>query len=204
MKSIPQFIRFRRVALEDLACDSVRCCGRVGLEPASSPEDGGRKTAVAWFHSARTSADVAMNLVAPLIVCLSLTAGLVQTRPDFTGKWTRIPAAAGEPIEILTLTQTQDTLTVEDMRGRWVQKLDGTESKHVTMEGKPPRESVQVSTSKWEGDALVTLFPIQSSPEGPFLLRVAMSLDGKTLVVRATSTSQTGVVIREETKRYSK
>jgi hypothetical protein len=40
-----------------------------------------------------------MNLVPPLIVCLSLTGGLVQTHPDFTGKWTKIQAALGEPIE---------------------------------------------------------------------------------------------------------
>jgi uncharacterized membrane protein len=146
-----------------------------------------------------------MSLAAPLILCVSLTAGLVQTRPDFSGKWTKIPAAAGEPAEILTLTQTQDTLTIDDTRRRWIHKLDGAESKNVTMEGNPSRESIQVSTSKWEGDTLVTLFPIQSSPEGPYVLRVAMSLDGKTLVVRVTSTSQaTGAVIREQTKRYSK
>jgi hypothetical protein len=146
-----------------------------------------------------------MSLIAPLIACLSLTAALVQTRPDFTGKWTRIPAATGEPVEILTLTQTPDTLTVEDAGRRWVHKLDGTESRNVTSEGNPPRESVQVSTSKWEGDTLVTLLPIQSSPEGPYVLRIAMSLDGKTLVVRGTSTNKTtGAVLRDETKRYSK
>lgn len=146
-----------------------------------------------------------MSLVAPLILCLSLTAGLVQTRPDFSGKWTKIPAPAGEPIQILTITQTQDTLTVDDAGRRWVHKLDGSESKNVTSEGNPPRGSVRVSTSRWEGDTLVTLFPIQSGPQGSYLLRVAMSLDGKTLVVRITSTSQaTGAVFLEETKRYSK
>jgi hypothetical protein len=139
-----------------------------------------------------------MSLVAPLILCLSLTAGLAQTRPDFSGKWTKIPAAPGESVEILTITQTRDTLTVDDAGRRWVHKLDGSESKNVTTE-------VQVSTSSWDGDTLVTLFPIRSSPEGPYVLRVAMSLDGKTLVVHATSTSQTtNGVLREETKRYSK
>ena len=146
-----------------------------------------------------------MSLVAPLILCLALTAGLAQTRPDFSGKWTKIPAAAGEPVQILTITQTQDTLTVDDHGRRWVHKLDGSESKHVTIERYPPRESVQLSTSSWEGDTLVTVFPIGSSPQGPYLLRVALSLDGKTLVVSATSTSQTtGAVLAKETKRYSK
>jgi hypothetical protein len=145
-----------------------------------------------------------MSLVAPLILCLSLTAGLIQARPDFSGKWTKIPAAAGAPVEILAITQTHDTLTVDNGR-RWVHKLDGSESKNATTEGNPPRESVQVSTSRWEGDTLVTLFPIQSSPEGPYILRVAISLEGTALVVRATSTSETTrAVLREETKRYSK
>lgn len=144
-------------------------------------------------------------VVAPLVLCLSLTAGLDQTRPQFSGKWTKIPAAAGEPIQILTITQTQDTLTVDEAGRRWIHKLDGSESKHVTTQDNPPRESVQISKSTWEADTLVTVFPIQDGPEGPYRLRVAMSLDGKTLVVRATSTSQTtGAVLREQTTRYSK
>ena len=145
-----------------------------------------------------------MSPVTPLILCLSLTAGLAQTRPDFSGKWTRIPAAAGEPVEILTIAQTPDTLAVDDAGRRWVHKLDGSESKNVT-EGNAPRESAQVSTSSWEGDTLVTLFPMQSSPQAPYLLRVAMSLDGPTLVVRITSISQvTNAVFMSETKRYSR
>jgi len=146
-----------------------------------------------------------MSLVAPLILCLSLTAGLAQTRPDFSGKWTRIPAAAGEAVHTFTITQTRDTLTVDDAGRRWVHKLDGSESKHVTTENYPPRESVQLSTSSWEGDTLVTVFPIGSGPQGPYLLRVALSLDGRNLVVNATSTIQTtGAVFAKETKRYSK
>ncbi len=143
-------------------------------------------------------------VVAPLVLCLSLlTAGLDQARPDFSGKWTKIPATAGEPTENLTITQTQDTLTVDEAGLRWVHKLDGSESKNVR--GKPPQESVQISTSTWEGNTLVTVSPISVQQGGPYLLRVAMSLDGKTLVVRVTSTSQTtGAVLREETKRYSK
>ena len=145
-----------------------------------------------------------MKLVASLMLCLSLSAGLAQTRPDFSGKWTRIPAAA-QPAETLTITQTKSTLTVDDAGRRWVHKLDGSESRRVTTEGDPPREAVQVSTSSWEGDTLVTRFPIASGPDGPYVLRVAISLDGKTLVVHATSTGQTtNAVLREETKRYSK
>ena len=146
-----------------------------------------------------------MSLVVPLILCLSVTAGFAQTRPDFSGKWTRIPAAAGDAVHIFTITQTRDTLTVDDAGRRWVHKLDGSENRHVATENYPPRESVQRSTSSWEGDTFVTVFPIESGPQGPYLLRVALSLDGKTLVVNATSTGQTtGAVLARETKRYSK
>ena len=140
-----------------------------------------------------------------MILCLSLTAGLAQTRPDFSGRWTRIPASAGEAVHTFTITQTRDTLTVDDAGRIWVHKLDGSESKHVRTEAYPPRESLQLSTSSWEGETLVTVFPIESSPQGPYRLRVALSLEGKTLVVSATSTSQTtGAVFAKETKRYSK
>jgi hypothetical protein len=141
-----------------------------------------------------------MRLTAPLLLCLTLTAAFAQTRPDFSGTWTRIPAAAGQPTETLTLAQTPNTLTADVAGRRWVHKLDGSESKHVATDG-----TVQISTSRWEGDTLVTTYPIQSGPQGPYVLRVALSLDGKILAVRATSTSQaTGAVFLEETKRYSK
>ncbi len=145
-----------------------------------------------------------MSLVASLLLCLSLTPGLVQTRPDFSGKWTRIPAAAGDPVERLTITQTKDTLTVDDAGHRRVHKLGASDGKPATSVN-PAEESFQISTSSWEGVTLVTLFPIRTGPEGPYVLRVAVSLEGKTLVVHATSTSDTTkAVFADETKRYSK
>lgn len=141
-----------------------------------------------------------MSVTAALLLCLTLTAAPAQTRPDFSGKWTRIPAAADQPTEMLTLAHTQNTLTADVAGRRWVHALDGSESKNVSTDG-----TVQISTSRWEGDTLVTTYPIQSGPQGPYVLRVALSLEGKILVVRATSTSQaTGAVFLEETKRYSK
>lgn len=145
-----------------------------------------------------------MSRIASLLLCLSLTPGLVQTRPDFSGKWTRIPAAAGDLVESLTITQTKDTLTVDDAGRRWVHRLAVSEGKPVPTVN-PSGESFQISTSSWEGDTLVTSFPIRSGPEGPYVLRVALSLDGKTLVVHATSTSDTTkAVFADETKRYAK
>ena len=71
-------------------------------------------------------------VVAPLFLSLTLAAGLEQTKPDFSGKWTKIPTSPGEAVETMTISQTADTLTVETQSPsgvtRWVQKLDGSES----------------------------------------------------------------------------
>ena len=45
-------------------------------------------------------------VVASLLLCLTLGAGLEQTKPDFSGKWTKIPTAPGEAVETLTISQT--------------------------------------------------------------------------------------------------
>jgi len=49
-------------------------------------------------------------VVAPLLLSLTLAAGLEQTKPDFSGKWTKIPTSPGEAVETMTISQTADTL----------------------------------------------------------------------------------------------
>ena len=51
-------------------------------------------------------------VVAPLLLSLTLAAGLEQAKPDFSGTWTKIPSAPGEAVETMTISQTADTLTV--------------------------------------------------------------------------------------------
>jgi hypothetical protein len=143
-------------------------------------------------------------IVAPLLLSLTLAAGLEQTKPDFSGKWTKIPSAPGEAVETMTISQTGDTLTVEEQSRsgaiRWVHKLDGSESKNVIKQANPPMESVQVSTTTWDGDSLVT-----RTPASPFVLTNVMRLEGATLVIQVTKTSEaTGEVLSRQTIRYSK
>jgi hypothetical protein len=94
-----------------------------------------------------------MRVVAPLLLSLTLAAGLEQMKPDFSGKWTKIPTSPGDAVETMTISQTADTITIEtqspDGVVRWVQKLDGSESRNVIKQAKakPPMESVQVSTT---------------------------------------------------------
>ena len=104
----------------------------------------------------------------------------------------------------MTISQNADTLTVEEQSPsgviRWVHRLDGSESKNVIKQANPPMESVQVSTTTWDGNSLVTRTPVP-----PFVLTNVMRLEGATLVMQVTKTIEaTGVVQSRETYRYSK
>ena len=145
-------------------------------------------------------------VVAPLLLSLTLAGGLEQTKPDFSGKWTKIPASPGESVDTMTISQTADTLTIEtqspDGVVRWVQKLDGSESRNVIKQA--PMDSVQVSTTTWDGDSLVTRTPVRDA-SAPYVLTTVTRLDGATLVIQVTQVSEaTGAVLNPYTVRYSK
>ena len=145
-------------------------------------------------------------VVAPILLSLTLVGGLEQTKPDFSGKWTKIPASPGESVDTMTILQTADTLTIEtqspDGVVRWVQKLDGSESRNVIKQA--PMDSVQVSTTTWDGDSLVTRTPVRDA-SAPYVLTTVTRLDGATLVIQVTQVSEaTGAVLNPYTVRYSK
>jgi hypothetical protein len=149
-----------------------------------------------------------MLVVVPLLLSLTVTAGLEQKKPDFSGKWTKIPTSPGEAVETMTISQTAETLTVETQSPsgvvRWVQKLDGSESKNVIKQVKPPMDYVQVSTTVWDGDSLVTRTPVRDvSP--PYVLTTVMRTEGATLVIQVAKTiAATGEVRNPSTVRYSR
>ena len=148
-----------------------------------------------------------IRVVAPLLLSLTLAAGLEQTKPDFSGKWTKIPTSAGEAVETMTISQTTDTLTVEEtsLYGvvRWVHNLDGSESKNVIRPANAP-EYVQVSTTTWDGDSLVTRTPERDAAP-PYVLTTVVRLERATLVIHVAQTNDaTGVVLNPYTVRYSK
>ena len=145
-------------------------------------------------------------VVAPILLSLTLVGGLEQTKPDFSGKWTKIPASPGESVDTMTISQTADTLTIEtqspDGVVRWVQKLDGSESRNVIKQA--PMDSVQVSTTTWDGDSLVTRTPVRDA-SAPYVLTTVTRLDGATLVIQVTQVSEaTGAVLNPYIVRYSK
>ena len=124
-------------------------------------------------------------VVAPILLSLTLVGGLEQTKPDFSGKWTKIPASPGESVDTMTISQTADTLTIEtqspDGVARWVQKLDGSESRNVIKQA--PMDSVQISTTTWDGDSLVTRTPVRDA-SAPYVLTTVTRLDGATVVIQ--------------------
>jgi hypothetical protein len=147
---------------------------------------------------------------AAVLLSLTLAAGPEQAKPDFSGKWTKIPASPGEAVETMTISQTADTLTIDAQSRhgvvRWVQKLDGSESRNVIKQpmAYPPMDSVQVSTTTWDGDSLVTRTPVRGGA-APYVLTTVARLEGNTLVIRVTQTiDATGAVQNPYTVRYSK
>jgi hypothetical protein len=141
--------------------------------------------------------------VPTLAVCLSiLAAAAPQARPDFSGRWTRIPTSQDEKFtETVVVTHTADTLTLSDPQSGAVvraYKLDGSENK--TTQGK----NVEVFRSAWEGRTLV-FRGSGSNADGPYALRAEYSIDGNRLTVHVTQTNErTGALLREQKLVYSK
>jgi hypothetical protein len=105
-------------------------------------------------------------------IMLAVTSAVfAQNKPDFSGTWTldrdksEMPQMAGGPggrpgggtgTMTVTIKQTPDTITIEQTTGQMgsrtlTYKLDGSESVNPGMRGGESK-----STSKWDGDKLVT------------------------------------------------
>ncbi|HEX2280660.1 MAG TPA: hypothetical protein VHG52_02750 [Thermomicrobiales bacterium] len=124
------------------------------------------------------------------------TVAFAQAKPDFNGSWTpEAPAAGAEggggrrggammggP---MTVTQTADTLTIEQTRGEnkivSTYKLDGTPSENKMM-GRGG-EVVTKSTAKWDGDKLVISTERPGQDGTPMTTTQTWSLEGGNLVI---------------------
>jgi hypothetical protein len=119
-----------------------------------------------------------MRLAAALLISFLIQSPAAAPHPDFSGRWTEVPAAAGaagrgapgagrgdmgsgwgSPI---TITQTASQLTVEyaffsrgDMQPplKYVFALDGSETSNKIMMGSGPL--VEVTSAAWDGEKLV-------------------------------------------------
>ena len=147
-------------------------------------------------------------VVIAVAVCLSTSAP--QSRPDFSGAWSKVRASAEEPVEMMTVSQNGDTLIVErtvpsSKIVRLFYKLNGSENRNAYVQGHPPREVVELSTVSWRDNSLVFTSSGRSNEDGAVVIRATWSLDGGTLVIHTVETSQTYLeVLRESAVRYSK
>jgi hypothetical protein len=140
-----------------------------------------------------------------LVLCLPLlAAAMAQSRPDFSGKWTSVRTTADEPLVTITIAQNAETLAMDSPSPwgmlRYVYKLDGSESKNVTVQGSPPREVTNISSAAWDGASLVIRTAGKSNSQGPFTIQSTLSLDGDTLMLRTTQISETTRTVLQEIK----
>jgi hypothetical protein len=148
--------------------------------------------------------------IARAVILLSLMATtLGQARPDFSGKWTETGVATGEVPTVMTVTQDANAITVDvpsrTATLRWIFKLDGSESKNVTIQGNTPSPVEQVSTAAWEGNRLVISTRAGSNREGPSTIRQQWALQAGNLIITTTQVSQTtGATLRESKQTFSK
>ena len=119
--------------------------------------------------------------------------------PDFSGTWTPDPASApaadgGRGGGALgngpaTVKQTADALTIErtmgDAKVTLTYKLDGTESRNITMSrGGQPADSL--STAKWDGPKLTIVTKQEMDGQVTEFTQV-WTIEGSTLTVETTT-----------------
>src|SRR6266576_3309221 len=119
-------------------------------------------------------------------VSICLTVSPAQTRPDFSGTWTKVRNSAEEPAETITVSQNGDILIVERSLPsskivRLFYKLNGSQNRNAYVQGHPPREVVELTTVSWHDNSLVFSSSGRSNEDGSFVIRSTWSLDGNTL-----------------------
>ncbi len=144
------------------------------------------------------------------VVLAAAVAVVAQKTPDFSGRWTFDPSKSEMPQMgggrmgggmggemTLAIKQTATELTIDQKMGEMTRtmtyKLDGTESVNPGMRGGEAR-----STSKWDGDKLVTeSTQTMSGPSGEMTMKSkeirSLAADG-TMVVETTRETPRGTM----------
>jgi hypothetical protein len=146
------------------------------------------------------------------------TAGtLAQARPDFSGKWTLVPAEGaaapaggggrggrggrgGFGMEF-TIAQTPTTLTVTTVQGETTSTRTytiGGESKNMMM-GRGGQQMEQVSKTAWDGDRLVITTTTQAGES-----RMVLSIQAGNLTIETTGPGRDGGPGTPVTQTYRK
>jgi hypothetical protein len=120
--------------------------------------------------------------------------GASQSKPDFSGTWTRTDVTTTPP-ETMVITQDATTMMVAYRGGqtepqRFVLKLDGSPSS-VTIRGPQMQDTERIAKAAWEGDRLVMSFDVSSAKDGPSTIKTTWSLDAGSLGMEIAQVNQT-------------
>jgi hypothetical protein len=140
-----------------------------------------------------------------------------QTKPDFSGVWTRESGQAREDINLggvvggvpnMTITQDGSAITIERFWGNdkasLSVKLDGSETRFSIPSGPSGHGSdltmsAKSSSATWDGGKLmltttVIMKDVKAGTEMTIVTKEALSLEGPTLVVDRTQPDSLGAV----------
>ncbi len=147
-----------------------------------------------------------MKLRVLALICLVAVAAFAAKRPDFAGSW-EFNAAKGTNIGMMTQVKMSQTIQQTDST---FQGSDQDLKTHYDLTGKPvanesPMAGPSETTSKWDGDKLVTSWTSESAVAGgEKVVRIetrSLSADGKTMTMESVRGSNPPVVMVFDKKR---
>lgn len=148
-----------------------------------------------------------VGMTTGVVVIATLTIGLSQEKPDFSGTWTMV-GDPGKRSTTMVVTQSSESMMLEiTPRGkdtvRYVFPLYDVKSANPapSQDGAPPATGT-VSRATWEGAKLVLS---TSNPDGTRVLRQMWSLvDGNLVITLSEINLATGAVLRETKQTFKK
>lgn len=148
------------------------------------------------------------------LVCLVAVVAFAAKRPDFAGSWEFNTAKSkniGMMMQVkMTQTIQQSDSSLEVLSHSTFQGSDQDMKTHYDLTGKPaandsPMAGPSETTSKWDGDKLVTSWTSQSAVAGgEKVVRIetrTVSADGSTMTIESVRGSNAPVVMVFDKKR---
>ena len=146
-------------------------------------------------------------LTLSVVVAATLTTGVRQEKPSFSGTWTMVDASMKRSTTMV-VTQSADSMMLEvTQRGkdtvRYAFSIDDAESKNPGSTEAPTGRTGAVSRATWEGVNLVLSTP-SSGAEGARALKQTWSLVDGNLVITLSEINQATNAVLRETKQTFK
>ncbi len=142
-----------------------------------------------------------------VLALLSVVTTSVQSKPDFSGKWTAVASTGGGTGEPLTVVQDAATITISspsDRGGPVSLKLDGSPGKYPQFLGDGKMQEREAK-AEWSGTKLVVTHKAYSNGFGDYTIKMTWSRDGERLAIETVMTRDAnGAPIASGTATYRK